>query len=592
MEENDDEIVLQGVPISDGIAIGNLFYLNDVEDELIPEFSIASSEIEKEIFRYRRAINSSREDLHDLQRFLAKEEGSEEAVSIINTHIQMLDDPFITTFMEKKIRQLLRNTESVFRAVMVEYEKEFSKVKDTFFKQRLLDVKDLSERILRNLHPKKRISFHDIPDNSLIFGKELAPSNIAEASPPQIEGFITERGGKDSHAALIARSKRIPYVTNIDITPLHKEEGKTIIIDGHTGDVILNPSSKTLQHYQSLKEKRKSCTFPFTKVEEGKIATTDGCEIKVLANVESLADVGLLKEIGGKEIGLFRSEFLFFGKEFRSFSEEEQYRLYKQVLEKADGIPVTFRALDVGGDKGGVHLYDPEPNPALGCRAIRFLLQNQEVFTLQLRALLRASQMGNLQIILPLISDVKELFASKELLRNVAENLISEGYEIKEVPLGAMIEVPSAVMTCDFIVRESDFLSIGTNDLIQYTLAADRETQGGHTFYQPAHPSILRMIRRVVEECEKQNKPLSLCGEMASNPFMVPLLLGLGMRKFSCSPRNLPLICKMIRTLSLAEAEKVVQEVEVMQTSEEIEHYLKDRFQETVDGLEPFRQIF
>lgn len=573
-----EELTLQGAPISGGIAIGKLFFLEELHEEIVPEFSIAATEVEKEIGRYRRAVHSSREDLHDLQRFLAKE-GSTEAVSIIDTHIQMLEDPFMTTFMEKKIRQRMKNTETVFRSVMNDYETEFSKVKDSFFKQRLLDVRDLSQRILRNLHPRKVIQPEGIPENSIIFTKELVPSSIAEASKRQVEGFVTEIGGTTSHAALIARSKGIPYVANVSIDTLFPHNGLPVIIDGKTGVVIVNPKEATLEKYEKELEEEKKSAQSSEDEEIVGTQTKDGEKVALLANIENLDDLEFLIPYNAEGIGLLRSEFLFFGKELVNFAEEDQFILYQKVMNKACGMPVIFRAFDVGGDKGNISQYDPEPNPALGCRGIRFLLRNREVFVHQLRALLRVSPDGDLRILLPMISDVTELLLAKELIQEAALELRAEGHEIvDEIPIGCMIEVPSAVMVCDHIARECDFLSIGTNDLIQYTLAADRATQEVYPFYKQSHPSILRMIKRVIEEGNKENIPVSLCGEMASDPFMAPLLIGLGVRKLSCAARFIPKLRQMVTSVTLPEVEKITEELLRLESADAIERALKETF--------------
>lgn len=574
MDDVLEEIILKGAPISGGIAIGTLFFIEGLQEEIVPELSIPSSEVEKEIGRYRRAITSSREDLHDLQRFLAKE-GSTEAVSIIDTHIQMLEDPFMTTFMEKKIRQRMKNTETVFRSVMSDYEKEFSKVKDSFFKQRLLDVKDLSQRILRNLHPKKSLGGEKIPENSIIFTKELIPSSSAQASKWQVRGFITEIGGTTSHAALIARSKGIPYVANISIDTLYPLKGSPVIINGKTGDIIINPKEPTLKRYQeALQETLLANTYEKESSDVG-TETQDGEKVEVYANIENLSDLDLLVPYRAEGIGLFRSEFLFFGKELHTFSEEDQFILYQQVMEKAKGMPVVFRTFDVGGDKGSFNQYDPEPNPALGCRGIRFLLKNRDIFAQQLRALLRVSLDGDLRILLPMISDIEELYIAKEMIQEAALQLRSEGHEIAdEIPLGCMIEVPSAAFMAHAIARECDFLSIGTNDLIQYTLAADRATEETNSYYSPTHPSILRLILHIVQEANRYNTPISLCGEIASDLKFVPLLLGLGIRKFSCSSRFIPEVKKLIASLSIQNLKEFTEQALDLESAREVEEFL------------------
>lgn len=553
MGDDIGEIVFKGSPISGGITMGTLFFIEGLQEDIVPELSIPTSEVEKEVDRYRRAVTSSREDLLDLQQFLAKE-GSTEAVSIIDTHIQMLKDPFMTTFVEKKIRQRMKNTETVFRSVMLDYEKEFSKVKDNFFRQRLIDVKDLSQRIMRNLHPKKSFKGEKIPENSIIFTKELTPSSSAQASRWQVRGFITEMGGTTSHAALIARSKGIPYVSSVFIDSLYPYKGSPVIINGKTGDVIVNPKEETLKKWQVELEKATSVKGCTKSCAEGETRTVDGTKIDLFANIENLTDLDVLKAHHAEGIGLFRSEFLFFGKELNTFSEEDQFILYQQVMQKAKGMPVVFRTFDVGGDKGNVPFHYKEPNPALGCRGIRFLLKNRDIFSQQIRALLRVSLDGDLRILLPMISDVEELYMAKEVIQEAALQLRSEGHEIaEEIPLGCMIEVPSAAFMASEISRECDFLSIGTNDLIQYTLAADRAMEGEASYYQATNPSILRIILHVVQEANHFNTPVSLCGEIASNLKFVPLLLGLGVRKFSCASRFIPEVKKLISAISLEE---------------------------------------
>ncbi|MCB1067378.1 MAG: phosphoenolpyruvate--protein phosphotransferase [Simkania sp.] len=584
MTEALEEIILKGAPISKGVSIGKLYFMEDFPDDIIPEFPIQSGDVENEIARYRKAVLSSREDLHTLQRFLAKE-GSNEAASIIDTHIQMLEDPFMTTFVEKKIRQMMKNTEAVFRSVMSDYEKEFSKIKDSFFKQRLLDVKDLSNRILRHLYPREQVTLSDLPDGVVIFTKELVPSLTAESSAKQVFGFITEMGGSTSHAALIARSKGIPYISNISVETLRQFEECDVIIDADQGVVILNPTYDTVVHYKGKQERKKPTIQKEVKPDK-KIETLDGCAITLLANIESIADLDLIDLYGAHGVGLFRSEFLFFGKELHSFSEEEQYDLYLRVMENAKGRPLIFRTFDVGGDKGCISRYEPEPNPALGCRAIRFLLRNRDIFIMQLRALMRVSLKGDLRILLPLISDVTELLDAKELIQEVAIDLRKEGHEIAdEIPVGSMIEVPSAVIICDLIARECDFLSIGTNDLLQYTLATDRTHQDMHSFYKSSHPSIIRMVRHVVQEGLKSETPVSLCGEMAADPLMLPLLLGLGVRSFSCAPRYIPAIRDMTKRLTLAECQDQLDDILKLETCQEVEQYLQERYEKLISEI-------
>lgn len=583
MRKREGEIILKGSPISEGIGIGRFIFLDDLENVVAPEFSIPFTEVEHEISRYREAVDSSREDLHNLQRFLAKE-GSDEAVSIIDSHIQMLEDPMMTTLMEKKIRQMMKNTESVFRSVMTDYEKEFAKVKDNFFKQRLTDVKDLSKRILKNLSSGNEMSLKELPKHSIIVSRELGPSHAAEASKGVIEGIVTEVGGATSHAALIARSKGIPYVANIDIAQLHIAPKGIVIIDGTRGEVIINPCEERLE---KAKQKKSSSEKGIKgKIGKANVETRDGEPFEIFANIDNIEDLHLVKQYGATGVGLFRSEFLLLRKDLLSFSEEEQFYLFSEMMDVTQNFPFTFRIFDIGGDKGKSYYHQSEPNPALGCRGIRFLLKHPEIFLAHLRALLRVSGQGNLRILLPFIADMQELMKAKELIEETTSALRQEGFVIPaKIPLGSMIEIPSAVMIADFLAKECDFLSIGTNDLVQYTLAADRTTKESHEYYKSHHPSIIRMIRHVVEQAAKEKKPICLCGEMASDPLMLPLLLSLGVRSISCSPRFIPIVKEMVSSISCKDVAFLKGEINRCETSHQILSFLEDRYSDLVNKI-------
>lgn len=587
MEENtrqaNQELRFQGTPVSDGIAIGHLYYLSSHQEELIPEFDIATSEVGREINRYRSAISSSKTDLEDLQSFMAREGSTPEAISIIDTHIQMLDDPFMTSFMEEKISGMLQNTESVFKSVMKDYEVQFSRVNDNFFQQRLLDVKDLSKRIMRHLYPRRYFSINDIPEDSIVFAPELVPSDTAEASSSRVSSFISQFGGGTSHAALIARSKGIPYVTSIDIDVLKEYNAALTIVDGTTGEIILNPSEKTLKEYEQRQEDNRKQFAEIIRESDLPTRTADGTDIEVLANIESLDDLDLLHLYHAKGIGLFRSEFLFLQKEVRNSSEEEQFLLYREIVKRAEGLPIVFRLFDVGGDKEGVTQEISEVNPALGCRAIRFLLRHRDIFRIQVRAILRAAVFGNVKLLIPLVSDYAELIETKKFIHIVREELLEEGQQVSgELLIGSMMEVPSAVITSDEIAEESDFLSIGTNDLLQYTLAADRCNPMICNMYKPSHPSIIKMIQMIIESGKKKRTPVSLCGEIGSNPLFIPLLLGLGLKSFSCAPRHIPIVKRIIRKLHMKETEVLAKQVLRLRISEDIHQLLSKSYDEII----------
>lgn len=564
------EVYIKGIPISGGVAIGKLYLLDRPDDSTLPDFPITDAEVDKEVQRYRRAVSSSFRDLNELYTASAKE-GSFEAVTIIDSHMQILADPVITNCVEEKIRQMLRNAESVFRLVMSEYEQRFS------------DVKDIFKRILYYLIHPTEVKISNIPKNSIVFASEIFPSDAAEASHRHVLAFITKFGGDTSHTALIAKSKGIPFIAGVDSQALTEYILSDVIMNGETGEIIINPSSSTLQKYRLLEEAYKVQSTE--KVKEHS-QTRDGYKINVLANIETLDDFDTLEKCRVGGIGLVRSEFLFLHKDLYSFSETEQLAVYRKILNRAGDLPIIFRVFDFGGDKNAINapIRDlEEPNPALGCRAIRYLLRHRDIFRAQIRAIVRANfeQKKSVWLLLPLITDIEELREAKKFIRNIENELIEEGVPLNtKMPIGSMIEVPSAVLICDLITKESDFLSIGTNDLMQYTLATDRCNPGMQDDCLPAHPSILRMIKIIVNHANIENRYVELCGEMASHPFFTACLLGIGIINFSCSPRYIPTLKKNISNISMKDAKKLTETIFGLSTSTEIYNLLKSQYQE------------
>jgi phosphotransferase system enzyme I (PtsI) len=569
------EIYLKGAPVSEGIAIGVPIFVSFTDDNEVPEFSISTTEVEEEIVRYRKALSSSREDLKKLQVDLLAE-GSSEAMEIIDAHIQMLDDPLMTTHMEKKIREMRKNTESVFHSVITDYSEQFANRPDVFFQQRLADVRDLSKRVLRNLSPDEKDPIDDLPPNSIIFAKELIPSDTASIQASRVSAFVTQSGGGTSHAALIARAKGIPYVASVDLEILHRARGKCIIVDGLTGDIIVNPSLDTIEKYERLKKRLKKQYEQLEKDRDLPSETTDGQLIQIYANINMENDIDLAYYQGAAGIGLFRSEYVFLEDPTFFYEEEKQVKVYRSLVSKARNLSIAIRVIDIGADKCPDFFasYPKEPNPVLGCRGIRFLLRHVDVFKRQLRAILRVSPFGDLKILLPFICDLAELQQALSLLNDVKEELDSKDILYKDVPVGCMLEVPSAILACDALIEKCDFVAIGTNDLIQYTLGIDRSNPATSDFCYPTHPSILRMIKMATVEAAKQNKPLSICGEMASNPLFAPVLIGLGVKNLSCAPRFLPILKRTVRRYSYAEACQLAEDVLRLKTSSEITQYL------------------
>lgn len=573
------EIEIRGAPVSDGIAIGVPFFFNPVEKE-IPEFSITLREVDDEIARYRSALFSSREDLRQLRRNLA-EEASEDAATIIEAHIQMLDDPLLTGHMEEKIRQTLQNPESVFKSVITDYGKRFRCKADSHFQDRLSDVMDLANRVLGHLCPMKGDSLLNVPFNSIVFAKELIPSHTASAESSRVSAFVTQSGGGNSHAALIARAKGIPYVAGIDVSALQNIPSRCVIVDGQLGEVIFNPGSRTLEKYKQRKTCLKTSFQLLQKEMQYDSETMDGCQVLVFANIGDIGDLENIQQYSPEGIGLFRTEYLFFQHRHLIASEEGQYQAYVRLIQTVGRLPVVIRVFDVGGDKnpelfeGG----EKEPNPVLGCRGIRFLLRHPDIFKVQLRAILRAAVHGEVRILLPLISDVSELDISRAIIAGVSRSLAEEGIPHRsDIPLGCMIEVPSAVLICEALCRKSDFLSIGTNDLVQYTLGIDRSNPAMSDFCYPAHPSVLRMIKMVNTEAKRHGRTVTICGEIASNPLFVPLLIGLGIDQLSCAPRYIPVVKRAIRQTGLLGAYELAQRVLGLNSSTEVSRILLEAY--------------
>ena len=550
-----EELRLSGVPVSSGIAIGALYVLHRDEHWNVPEFSISKGQIEEEIARYRSALICSHQELEKLRNYL-KEEGAKDAVCVIEAHMLMLTDPVVTSDVESKIALDLKNTESVFVKEMSAYMNALLRTEDVVVQQRVLDIKDLVARVVRHLHPSGAITDTNIPSHSIVCATDLVPSQTAEASPNQIRAFVTKYGGPTSHAALIAKAKGIPYISDVDLHLIEPHEEAIAIVDGFRGLVIIDPSEETIFEYERVhqgKQPKPGCEIEDS---EGIDWTLDGKEIEVQANLEDLHELYLLKQLKTKTIGLIRSEFLYLKRDVESFCEIEQFELYKKLMQLAGNMEVTFRIFDIGSDKRFMKTESLEPNPALGCRSIRFLIHYPKVFSTQIRAALRAAKYGKMKLLLPLISDLEELRQAKAFIEMTKKQLRKEGVDFcNEIEIGCMVEVPAFVMMCDEIVKECDFLSIGTNDLVQYTFAADRSNPITCERYPQDHPAIVRMIRRVVQEAHRAGVPVSICGEMASDPNHTELLIGLGITKLSCAPRFIPSVKEAISKVDAEAAE-------------------------------------
>ncbi len=576
------EIILEGSALSRGVAIGIPLFLDSMEME-IPEVAIDKDAIDNEIERYRQALEATKKDLQSLKDSLELE-GIKDGSQVLEAHVQLTDDPMLNAQVEEEILRYSKNAEFVLSKVMKGISQKFRKIQDPFFQQRFEVVQDIYKRVLNHLSKHTSFCFTEIPPGSVVFAHSITPSDAAEANRQQVAAFVTLAGGAMSHMAIVAKAKGIPYVANIDYRKIAKEhKDAPVIVDGLLGRIILNPSEKTLSEYQTLRdhiqlkydELKSACILPS--------ATKDGERIRLSANVEISDDFGLLQQYGAEGVGLFRSEYLVLGR--GAFpSEEEQYEIYKSLVDHMKGFPIVIRAFDIGMDKVISGLpQSKEHNPALGARAIRFLLREKELFGVQVRAVLRAASSGDVRILFPMVSSVSELREAKDVVYRAYDALLKEGHKVPTtIKLGCMVEVPSAAMIADLLARECDFLSIGTNDLIQYALAIDRTQSTGNDLFTSTHPGVVRLVKVIVQAAHHENVPVCVCGEIASDPRFVPLLIGLGITELSVASRFLPLIKHVVRSTTKKDAQALAEKVLMLKTSIEIQNALVDYYQKGI----------
>lgn len=581
------EIVVDGLALSDGIAMGKPFFMHSEETKVL-KVPVTENEIENEIKKYHKALDKSREDLLQLQKDL-KGDVDPEVIDILDTHIAILADPFMTQSVEDEIRCNKKNSEKAFLDFVDGYRNRFQKSfeENIHFQERMKDVGDVYRRILQNLHTGS-LEKTGPTKGSILVAPEISPSYAAEAKLLDVGAFVTQTGGETSHAAIIAKAGGIPYVAKVNVQMIENQAIDVMIVDGMQGKVILNPKPKTVQAYDRYQQKWGTYQKRKGENKNFSLSTREGVKIKTFANISSFEEMRLLHDKNIAGIGLVRSEYLFLEEKEEFPSEEKQFLIYKRLAQAVDDLPITIRLFDIGGDKSHIFSYATkihneifssnynEMNPVLGARAVRFLLKNTSVLRMQIRALLRARQYGNIQILLPLITDISEIRQIKAYIREESEKLHQEGIEVPPVAVGCMIEVPSIAIISDIVVKEIDFLSIGTNDLTQYLLAADRTNPYTSHLYFPAHLSVLRLLRWVVRSAKKANKPLMLCGEIAADVKFLPLLLGMGIERFSVAPRHIPLLQSAIQSISLQTAKQIMRKALTLSDVQELKALIKN----------------
>lgn len=579
-----EQIILQGIPAASGVSIGRA-YLMDSEEFVIAKRNISPKEIKTELHKFQEGLIKTREELLEIKNRISEEMGSEQA-EIFTAHLLVIEDPILINDVVSKIKNDLLGVECVFLEVMKRYINVLSNTNDEYLRERVSDINDVGKRVLRNLLGSKKDYFEMLDENSIVVAYDLSPSDTATMHKKNVRAFCTDIGGKTSHTAIMAKSLEIPAVVGLEVASSKIKNGDVLIVDGTHGKIVINPTAQTLAKYKAEQKK----FFEFEKdlafIKDLPAETIDGKKISLAANIEMPEDVESVIAHNAEGIGLYRTEYFYMNRQGVP-GEEELFQAYKTVAEKMKTNSVIVRTLDLGGDKFLSSLHVPrEMNPFMGWRAIRFCLARPDIFKTQLRAILRASAYGNLKLMYPMISGLAELRSANKMLNEVREELHRESIPFDEkMEIGAMIEVPSAAIASDLLAAEVDFFSIGTNDLIQYALAVDRVNEKIAYLYKSSHPSVLRLIKMIIDNAHKKNIWVGMCGEMAGDPLFTILLLGMDLDHFSMSPVNLLEIKKIVRSVTYSDAKKFAKKVLSLKTTIEIDDIIHKKLRDVLPDM-------
>jgi phosphotransferase system enzyme I (PtsI) len=566
--------IKKGIAVSPGISIGKVLVI-DSEDYRIPRRSINPSQRIIEVQRIRNAFRDASDELTELEARQGDTEGGK-VKDIFAVHMRFLRD----RTLRRKITDLVHSesvtAEYAVSSVLRQIASEFAKVKDSYMSERAADIYDIERRLLKQLLGRKREEIGHLTEEVVVVARELSPTRTAGFDKKFVKGIASDAGGRTSHAAIVARSLGIPAVVALEDLTEYVSGGDAIIVDGNRGIVIVNPDEQTIEQYKEYSREFVELEHRLDAIREEPAVTRDGTRITLLGNIEFPEEAEVVLERGGDGIGLYRTEFLYLNSETEP-TEEEQYEAYAETVNVFADKPVIIRTVDLGADKyTQSRRFVPEPNPFLGLRSIRYCLQNLMMFKTQLRAILRASVLGQVKIMFPLITNRQELMQAKMILHDVMEDLGEESIAYnKDIHVGIMIETPSAALTAFSLARNVDFFSIGTNDLTQYTLAVDRGNELVSTLYSTVDPAVLRLVRTVIQDAHKAQIDLSVCGEMASEPEYIMLLLGMGVKTMSLSPPMIPEIKQIIRSVTIEDCNKVARKVLSMNSERQISAYLR-----------------
>ena len=564
------EIRFEGAGVSPGMACGKIHVVRDDLDD-VPRYRIAPSQVPDEIGRFETALIQTRMQILEMQQRIAESIGAKDA-AIFDAHLLVVEDRTLIDEVLRKLETDLCNVEWVFQEVATRYAETLNKIDDPYLRERALDIQDVTKRVIRNLQGKAPKTFLALSELHILVAHNLTPSDTASMNRANVLGIATDLGSRTSHAAILARSLNIPAVVGLHDITAKLETGQHVLVDGSDGLLIVNPAPETIAHYAELESRRARVVSQLKQLRTTRSTTRDGRHIVLSANIELPEDVEAVAANGAEGIGLYRTEFLYLNRTTLP-TEDEQFETYRKVAERVRPDPLIIRTFDLGGDKlapGTVDITD-ELNPFLGWRAIRLCLENIDIFKTQLRAILRASAVGNIKIMFPMISRLEELRGAKAVLAECHQELRRSGVPLdEEIEVGAMIEIPSAAICANVLATEVDFFSIGTNDLIQYTLAVDRVNEKIAHLYEPTHPAILRLLRMIAEAAHAHHIWVGVCGEMAGDVALVPLLLGLGMDELSAGATSVPRVKRAVQSLALPECRELVEETLKLNTSSEI----------------------
>ncbi len=564
------DVRMRGLAASAGVVVGHALRLDERGRYQFYYVGIQANQVRSEVKRLREAFSQARAELQEIKERLSRELGHEHSY-ILDAHMLMLDDGQLIAEIEEEIRQRRINAEWAVRAVTDLLIQACRQISDPYLRERASDIEDIATRLLKILSGRARVNISEIANDMVIVAEDIWPSTVAELDFNRVLGFATDAGGMTGHSAIIARAIGVPAVVGLHEVTRRVKTGDTLALDGLTGEVIIRPTKPVIRSYL---EKRRQYAKRLAKGQSQTALaaeTIDGARITLRANVELPTEIDSISLFGAEGVGLYRSEYMFLHRLPELPGEEEQYEIYRKLAEATGKYGASIRVFDLGGDKLTLDGFKEEENPALGLRAIRLALKVEEIFRTQIRAILRAAAHGKLRMVLPLVSTINELRAARRIIDEVKAELAATNTAHNErLPVGVMIEIPAAALMADLFAREADFLSVGTNDLIQYMLAVDRVNENVAYLYQPLHPAVLRVIARLVGVAEAAGVPLEVCGEMAADPVQAVALIGLGIRALSLAPASIPMIKSVIRSVELSRLRELMEEARKLSSAAEV----------------------